>query len=50
LLTDYERRLQPDEFAAYLERYRAALMPRLAADAGEPYFYGFKRVLLWGRR
>ena len=48
LLTDYERRLSPDAFAQYLRRYRDRLLPRL--DDTRPYFYPFKRVLLWARR
>jgi trans-aconitate 2-methyltransferase len=47
LLTDYERRLTPELFAAFVERYRELLLPRL--DRTEPYFYTFKRILLWGR-
>jgi trans-aconitate 2-methyltransferase len=49
LLTDYEKRLSPADFAAYLERYRAALLPHLG-PADQPYFYGFKRILMWGMR
>lgn len=48
LLTDYERRLEPAVYAAYLERYRERLMPELADT--QPYFYAFKRILFWGRR
>src|SRR5262245_17990256 len=48
LLTDYERRLTPEAFADYLQRYRERLLPRLA-DA-RPFFFPFKRILLWARR
>ncbi len=48
LLTDYQSRLDEPTFAAYLERYRAALLPVLGT--AEPFFYSFKRVLMWGRR
>jgi trans-aconitate 2-methyltransferase len=48
LLTDYQRRLPPDAFAEFLARYRERLLARLG-DA-RPYFYAFKRILLWGRR
>jgi trans-aconitate 2-methyltransferase len=48
LLTDYARRLSPEVFAEFLSRYRERLLP-LLADA-RPYFYPFKRILLWGRR
>jgi len=48
LLTDYEKRLAPAVFARFLARYREALLPRLADE--RPFFYPFKRVLMWGRR
>lgn len=48
LLTDYEKRMSPGEYAEFLDAYREALMPRL--ESREPYFYAFKRVLIWGRR
>jgi trans-aconitate 2-methyltransferase len=48
LLTDYQRRLPPDVFAAFLERYRAVLMERL--EDARPFFYPFKRILVWGAR
>lgn len=48
LLTEYEKRLSPELFARYLERYRSLLLPTL--DAARPYFSPFKRILLWGRR
>jgi len=48
LLTDYERRLTPEAFAHYLELYRERLLPHLA-DA-RPFFFPFKRILLWARR
>jgi len=46
-LTDYQKRLGPlyDEF---VDRYRAKLLPML--DIRMPYFFPFKRILLWGRR
>jgi trans-aconitate 2-methyltransferase len=48
LLTDYEARMPETGFASFLniycERVRAAL------GAAAPYFYAFKRILLWGRR
>jgi len=47
LLTDYRARLTPAEYEAYLARYRERLLPVLG-DA-RPYFYGFKRILMWGR-
>ncbi|MBI5948682.1 MAG: methyltransferase domain-containing protein [Chloroflexi bacterium] len=48
LLTDYQQRMAPPVYEQFLARYREALLPQLA-DA-RPYFYGFKRILIWGRR
>ena len=48
LLTDYERRLSPDDYARFVARYRERLMPRL--EDTRPYFFTFKRLLLWGGR
>lgn len=48
LLTDYEKRLPPDLFALFLQRYRAAL--RRALGERRPYSYAFKRILLWAAR
>jgi trans-aconitate 2-methyltransferase len=47
LLTDYERRLPPDLFAAFLDAYRTRLRAVLPDE--RPYFYPFKRILLWAR-
>jgi trans-aconitate 2-methyltransferase len=35
------------EWSHYLEEYRSRLLDRLGARA--PYFFAFKRILLWGR-
>jgi trans-aconitate 2-methyltransferase len=48
LLTETERRLGPDAFAAFLARYRERLLARLPDE--RPYFFTFKRILLWARR
>ena len=48
LLTDYKKRMDAPTYEAYLAAYRERLMSRL--DAREPYFYAFKRVLIWGRK
>ncbi len=48
LLTDYERRLGPERFGHFLTRYRERLLSRLADE--RPYFFTFKRILLWARR
>ncbi|HEY8672255.1 MAG TPA: methyltransferase domain-containing protein [Candidatus Dormibacteraeota bacterium] len=47
LLTDYESRLSEALYAEFVARYRR----RLHAALGDqrPYFYPFKRILLWGR-
>ncbi len=47
LLTDYAQRLGA-LFPRFLERYRERLLPLL--DERRPYFYPFKRLLLWARR
>ena len=48
LLTDYEKRLPPELFARFLARYRERLLPRLSDR--RPYFYPFKRILIWATR
>jgi trans-aconitate 2-methyltransferase len=48
LLTDYERALGSDLFERFLERYRRRLSERLPDR--RPFFMGYKRYLLWGRR
>jgi trans-aconitate 2-methyltransferase len=48
LLTDYQRRLPAELYEPFVTRYRERLLPRLADTA--PYFFTFKRVLLWARR
>jgi trans-aconitate 2-methyltransferase len=48
VLTDYERRLPAELWPRFLERYRERLLPQL--DDTRPFFYPFKRVLMWGAR
>jgi len=48
LLTDYEKRMPPAVFAQFLAVYREALLPQLSPR--QPYFYPFKRLLLWAER
>jgi len=48
LLTDYERRLSPDDYAAFLARYRTRLHEALGQAA--PYLYTYRRLLIWARR
>jgi trans-aconitate 2-methyltransferase len=45
LLTHYESLLEPDRYAEFLDLYRA----RVIAELGDarPYFYTYKRLLLW---
>jgi trans-aconitate 2-methyltransferase len=47
-LTDYERRLPPDLWPAFLARYRERLAAALPDQ--RPFLYTFRRLLLWGRR
>ncbi len=48
LLTDYQRRLSPELFEQYLADYSDRLLPML--EDSSPYFYAFKRILMWGRK
>jgi trans-aconitate 2-methyltransferase len=48
LLTDYEKRMPPVLFARYVETYRTRLLAKLGER--KPYFFAFKRILLWARR
>jgi len=48
LLTDYQQRMTPEVYGQFLVRYREALLPQLADTT--PYFYAFKRILIWARR
>ena len=47
-LTRFESRLPAGVFVAFLDRYRTRLLEVVGDRA--PYFYAFKRILLWGRR
>jgi trans-aconitate 2-methyltransferase len=47
LLTDYEKRLPPDLYARFFERYRERLLDSL--EDARPYFFPFKRILFWAR-
>lgn len=46
-LTRFARVLPADRFAAFVDEYRARLLEEIGDHA--PYFYGFKRILMWGR-
>jgi len=48
MLVDYQRRLQAAMFEQFLQRYRARLLPQLRDT--HPYFFPFKRILMWGIR
>jgi trans-aconitate 2-methyltransferase len=45
LLTDYRRRLEPAQYEAFVARYRERLLSQLADT--RPFFYPFRRLLLW---
>jgi trans-aconitate 2-methyltransferase len=47
-LTPLRARLDDAGWARFLDRYREVLLPRL--EDAHPYFYTFKRVLLWAER
>lgn len=47
-LTRFRSRLPEDLFAEFLERYRERLLARIGDTS--PYFYAFKRVLMWARK
>lgn len=46
-LTAYQSRLSGEMFEGFLARYRDRLLPRL--EDTRPFFYPFKRILLWAR-
>ena len=45
LLTDYEKRYGPEKFAQFMKRYRERLLDTLEDE--RPYFYTYKRILIW---
>lgn len=47
-LTPIRERLDDAAWASYLQRFREALLPQL--EDTRPYFYTFKRVLVWASR
>jgi trans-aconitate 2-methyltransferase len=47
LLTDYQKRLPPFVWEAFLRRYRELLLPRLPDE--RPFLYTYPRILFWGR-
>jgi trans-aconitate 2-methyltransferase len=46
-LTRFQRQMAPDVYEQFVRRYRERLVGELGEQA--PYFYAFKRILLWGR-
>ena len=51
LLTSFESRLPPEDFAAFRAEYRTTLLARLGdPDGTQPYFYAFPRILASGVR
>jgi trans-aconitate 2-methyltransferase len=48
LLTAFERRLDPEVFASFVDRYRELLHERLPDD--RPFFYTYKRILMWAAK
>jgi trans-aconitate 2-methyltransferase len=48
LLAEYSRHLPSDLFDAFLDEYRRRLAARV--DAERPFFFPFKRILLWARK
>jgi len=48
LLTDYQKRLSAELWERYLDAYRERLLEALPDE--RPYFYAYRRILLWARR
>ncbi|MGD0321170.1 MAG: hypothetical protein ABSC00_06140 [Acidimicrobiales bacterium] len=46
-LTRFAAALKPELFEEYVLRYKARVLERLGERS--PFFYPFKRILLWGR-
>ena len=47
LLTYFEERLNPDQFKDFVTEFRQRLFQRIPDN--KPFFYPFKRVLIWAR-
>lgn len=47
-LTRFEKRLPPDLFAEFVRRYEEQLIEEIGDSS--PYFFPFRRILMWGRR
>lgn len=48
LLTSYQKDVTAEQYDAFVARYTEALLPRLGER--DPYFYAFKRLLIWASR
>jgi trans-aconitate 2-methyltransferase len=48
LLTAYERRLTPEQFDKFVDRYQERLLRQLGPE--RPFFFPFARILCWGQR
>ena len=46
-LTEYEKKFSPPDFEKFLAEYRKRLLGEIGVG---PYFYAFKRILLWAKR
>jgi trans-aconitate 2-methyltransferase len=46
LLTEYERQLSPEKWEEFLSRYTKRLIGTIGDT--RPYFYTYRRVLVWG--
>ena len=47
-LTDYQKRLSPELYERYLGRYHERLVETF--EDRKPFFYPYRRILIWGRR
>jgi trans-aconitate 2-methyltransferase len=47
LLAEYSRHMPPDVYDRFLGEYRRRLLARI--DASRPFFFPFKRILMWGQ-
>ena len=47
-LTDYQRRLTPELYERYLQRYHELLVETF--EDRRPFFYPYRRILIWARR
>jgi trans-aconitate 2-methyltransferase len=47
-LTEYEKRMSPELYQRYLARYRERLAEEF--EESKPFFYPFRRILMWARK